>query len=342
MADLSERKQKILAAVVEQYIESGEPVGSKALSNIPGLSVSSATVRSEMSELASMGYLDQPHTSAGRVPTELGYRYYIDKLMQRSAPGESDRRLMDSAIKSGWGDPEAVLEQAGELIAEMTNCAAVSTTPSDEQATVSRIELVPMGSRKAMVVLLTSTGILKSRLCRLDIPITPAVTESFHHIAKAVFLNFPVTEISMGMIQTLAVSLGENALAMTPLLVTLAELAHEACQSEIKLEGETNLLSYRELNMDAAELLGFLQKSHPLEMVMHAGTEPLSILIGRENAFKELENSTLIVAKYKVSESTGGSLGVIGPTRMDYRRIISNLEYITALVGRFLSEALED
>lgn len=342
MSQLSERKQKILAAVVEQYIASGEPVGSKALSSIPGLSVSSATVRSEMAELTAMGYLDQPHTSAGRMPTEIGYRYYIDHLMDRTAPDEAERRLMDSAIKSGWGDPEAVLEQAGELLAEMTNCAAVSTTPSDESATVSRAELVPMGGRKAMVVLLTSTGVLKSRLCRTEAPITPSMVESFHHIAKAAFINFPVCEITMPMVQTLAVSLGENSLAMTPLLVTLAELARDACQSEIMLEGQANLLSYSEHDMDAAGIISFLQNRHPLESVIHSGTKPLYLLIGKENAYKELENSTLIVSKYKVSESTGGALGVIGPTRMDYRKIISNLEYITQLVGRFLSEALED
>ena len=236
MADLSERKQKILSAIVEQYIATGEPVGSKALAGHPELSVSSATVRNEMAELASMGYLDQPHTSAGRVPTEKAYRYYIDNLMERRQPDEEDKRLMDATLKNRWVDPETVLEQAGELLAEMTNYAAVSTTPADEQATISRVELVPMGSRKAMLVLLTSTGVLKSRLCRTETALTPAMVESFYHIVGSAFLSVPVCEINMVTIQTLAASLGENALAMTPLLITLAELARDASQSDIILE----------------------------------------------------------------------------------------------------------
>lgn len=341
MADLSERKQKILSAIVEQYIATGEPVGSKALAGHPELSVSSATVRNEMAELASMGYLDQPHTSAGRVPTEKAYRYYIDNLMERRQPDEEDKRLMDATLKNRWVDPETVLEQAGELLAEMTNYAAVSTTPADEQATISRVELVPMGSRKAMLVLLTSTGVLKSRLCRTETALTPVMVESFYHIVGSAFLSVPVCEISMATIQTLAASLGENALAMTPLLITLAELARDASQSDIILEGETNLLNHRELDMDAAQLLGFLQKSHPIANVA-LPKEGLRVLIGRENPYKELENSSFVVARYNIGENTGGSLGIIGPIRMNYERVISNLEYITALVGKFLSEALED
>lgn len=341
MADLSERKQKILSAIVEQYIATGEPVGSKALAGHPELSVSSATVRNEMAELASMGYLDQPHTSAGRVPTEKAYRYYIDNLMERRQPDEEDKRLMDATLKNRWVDPETVLEQAGELLAEMTNYAAVSTTPADEQATISRVELVPMGSRKAMLVLLTSTGVLKSRLCRTETALTPAMVESFYHIVGSAFLSVPVCEISMVTIQTLAASLGENALAMTPLLITLAELARDASQSDIILEGETNLLNHRELDMDAAQLLGFLQKAHPIANVA-IPKDGLRVIIGRENPYKELENSSFVVARYNIGENTGGSLGIIGPVRMNYERVISNLEYITALVGKFLSEALED
>ncbi len=341
MADLSERKQKILSAIVEQYIATGEPVGSKALAGHPELSVSSATVRNEMAELASMGYLDQPHTSAGRVPTEKAYRYYIDNLMERREPDEEDKRLMDATLKNRWVDPETVLEQAGELLAEMTNCAAVSTTPADEQASISRVELVPMGSRKAMLVLLTSTGVLKSRLCRTETALTPAMVESFYQIVGSAFLSVPVCEISMATIQTLAASLGENALAMTPLLITLAELARDASQSDVILEGETNLLNHRELDMDAAQLLGFLQKSHPIASVA-LPKDGLRVLIGRENPYKELENSSFVVARYNIGENVGGSLGIIGPIRMNYERIISNLEYITVLVGKFLSEALED
>ena len=169
--ELSDRKQKILASIVEQYIRSGEPIGSKTLMELLPMKVSSATIRNEMAELASMGLLEQPHTSAGRIPSHAGYRYYIDHLMHARELDDSDRQKIEAAFGTGL-DPEQLLSRAGEVLSELTKCAAVSTTPAGESTRIRRIEMVPVGSRTAMLVLLTSTGILKSRICRSDFPIT--------------------------------------------------------------------------------------------------------------------------------------------------------------------------
>ena len=185
--ELSERKEKILAAVVEQYIKTGEPVGSKALLDSLDMSVSSATVRNEMADLGYLGLLDQPHTSAGRVPTGEGYRYYVDNLVPESELSEESRRLIDAGIGNANGDPESLLRHAGEALAYLTQCAAVMTTPSGENTKIKRVELVPISPHTAMIVLLASNGILRSKLFRLDSAIDTTICETFYNVAGRVY-----------------------------------------------------------------------------------------------------------------------------------------------------------
>ncbi len=160
MSELSERKKQILAAVVEQYIKTGEPVGSKGLISSTGMSVSSATIRNEMSDLAAMGYLEQPHTSAGRIPSQMGYRYYVDHLMKNREIDEINKRIIEAGISSAVGDPERLIARASEVLADLTKCACVSSTPGGDAVIIRKIELVRVGIHSAMLVLLPSNGIL--------------------------------------------------------------------------------------------------------------------------------------------------------------------------------------
>lgn len=338
--DLSERKRRILAAVVDLYIQTGEPVGSKALSALPALSVSSATIRNEMSELSELGLLEQPHTSAGRVPSQEGYRYYIDHLMDRHELTKEERRRLDSLFRLNPGDPDKVLGQAGEVLADLTNCAAVSTTPADAQAQIRRIELVPVSRSTAMVVLLTTSGILKSGLCRSMAPIDEPLRMAFANIVQQEFIGRPVSELSVQQIQTVAASLGEYALTMSPMLVTLAQLAHEAAQAEVLLDGQTNLLRCSGLEPEVREALEFLRDTTPLEQLIGIRREQIQVLIGRENTFRPLRHFSVILSPYKLAGRAGGAIGIIGPTRMDYASLIPHIEYLSVLVGKLLSEAL--
>lgn len=339
--EMSERKKKILSAVVEQYVKTGEPVGSKLIMEILPFSVSSATIRNEMSDLTAMGFLTQPHTSAGRVPTQEGYRYYIDNLMDENEPDEDEKRQIRMGIGSNIGDPEELLERAGEMLAALTNCATVATTPTDSLATVRRVELVPVGSRIAMIVLMTSTGIIKNTVCKTDIPLSKKMIDCFNQIVDSEFLGRPVTDIGMAMIQTLVASLGDMALSMSPLFVAFSDLAAQAAQAEIRLEGRQNLLNHREFSSGAYEMLDFLADENKLERVMSAGGSDLQVVIGRENMFRQLENSSIIISRYSIQGHDGGAIGIIGPTRIDYKRLIPRLKYITELVGDLLTDTLE-
>lgn len=339
--ELSERRQRILAAIVEQFIASGDPVGSKALCSLFEMQVSSATIRNEMAALAELGLIEQPHTSAGRVPSHLGYRYYVDHLMNCRALGARQRHALEESMSAHSGDPEQILEQAGELLAEITNCAAVSTTPADESAVIRKVDLLPMGERTIMLMLVTSNGVVRSRGCRLPRPVTAELIENFYAITEHTFLGQPVANINLVLIKRLTPLLGDDAALMQQILIALSELAWDAAKEEILLEGQTNLLHHRELGDNAYELLEFLGSGEPMsQLLATTPSGPLRVIIGRETPFHELENSSLIVARYTISGRRGGVLGIIGPTRIDYAKLIPNVEYLTKLVGRLLGEAL--
>ena len=343
---MTERKNKILAAIVERYIQTGEPVGSKALVDTLGFSVSSATVRNEMADLIEMGYLEQPHTSAGRIPSTKGYRYYVENLMTAYDMSPAEKNIINHKLKEAAGEPQSVLETAGNILADMTNCAAISTTPADSEAVVKRIELVPIGTHTAMVVMLTSFGILKTKVCRTDSEITIDIAEAFYNITKQYFVGKPTAEITIAKIQTLALSLGEKALVMTPLLVALAELSKMTEKTEMLLKGQSNLLGHKELEANALELMEFLRRAEPLNTIFSAAAPQTDgmprVLIGNENAFKELQNSTMIFSRYSIGGNTRGSIGIIGPTRVDYARLIPSIKYLTDVVGIILSDNMED
>ena len=320
--ELSERKEKILAAVVEQYIKTGEPVGSKALLDSLDMSVSSATVRNEMADLGYLGLLDQPHTSAGRVPTGEGYRYYVDNLVPESELSEESRRLIDAGIGNANGDPESLLRHAGEALAYLTQCAAVMTTPSGENTKIKRVELVPISPHTAMIVLLASNGILRSKLFRLDSAIDTTICETFYNVAQAMLIGVPVSSLTPAYLQSIAARLGMESLAMFPMLSAVAELSQSAAQPHVFLSGQSNLLHHREYAGRAYELLEFLSRGTPLRTLADSMKGELEIRIGRENGFVQLDNSSVILARYTVGEDSSGSIGIIGPTRMDYRRLV--------------------
>ncbi len=340
MAELSERKKLILASVVEQYIKTGEPIGSKELLALTGMAVSSATVRNEMSELAAMGYLEQPHTSAGRIPSQEGYRYYVDNLMKSREIDELNRRMLEAGISSAIGDPERLIAQASEVLADLTKCACVSTAPGGEAMIIRKIELVPVGVHSAMLVLLTSNGILKSRLCRLDCELTARICQQFYNIVQSCIIGKSASEISVASMQTVAATLDGDVFTMLPLMAAVCELAKSTASSRITVGGSSNLFS--SYGSDALELLEFLNKREPISAVMGSITEPLNVKIGKENIYRQLENSSVIVAKYSVGGSDSGTIGIIGPTRMDYENIIPSVKYLTDLVGRLITQAIEE
>lgn len=335
--EMTERKKLILAAVIERYIKSGEPVGSKPLLESLDISVSSATVRNEMAELSEMGYLEQPHTSSGRIPTQKGYRYYVDELMCERTLEPEQRRRIDMMLGTHFGDSEKLLKEAAAILADITNCAVVTTTPTSAGAFIRKAELVPVSSRTAIVVLLTSSGILKNKVCRTDADITENIVQLFYQMAAENFIGNPLADVSDVMLQSLVVSLGEYALAMSPIVVAFSDLVKDAMKADVFLGGQQNLFNNSEISSDVLGIMEFISKRDTLLNILSRTNGGLNVYIGKENPYTPLANSSMIVSPYKVSDSFGGALGIIGPTRMDYARLVPSVKYLTKLVGEIIS-----
>ncbi|MBQ6600719.1 MAG: heat-inducible transcription repressor HrcA [Clostridia bacterium] len=340
--ELGKRKEMILSAIVEQYIKSGEPIGSKFLMDALPISVSSATIRNEMSELHEMGLLEQPHTSAGRIPSQAGYRYYVDNLMNVGELSENERELIKNELERSMGSPDKLLEKAGEMLAKLTGCAAIATTPTDEGAVIKHIEIMPVGTRIAMIVMMTSSGIIKNGICKVETELTKDMVQCFYDIVNECFIGRPVSDVGTVMIQTLVASLGSNALAMSPLFVVLADIANQALQAEIRLEGEQNLLHHREFGNNAFEMMQFFDEKDKLERALSSSKNPLEVIIGKENMYRQLENSSMIISRYSIKGHDGGVIGIIGPTRLNYAKLIPSIEYLTDLVSKMLTDTFED
>ena len=340
--ELSERKQHILAVIVERYIATGEPVGSKVICTQMGNAVSSATIRNDMADLVELGLLAQPHTSAGRIPSQAGYRYYVDNLMADYELDADEQERIKIWLGSFSSEPDKLLEKAGSILAELTNCVAVSSSPADSDAIIRRIELVPLSNHTAMIVLLASSGILKSAVVRSDAEINMDIAEVFYNICQTYFVSRSVSDISIPFIQTLVASLGDKVFVMSPFLCAIADLCEAVKTTDLHLKGQNNILNHTELSEEAFGLMDFIHRGTPLENMLDSHKAPLNVAIGSENIYRELKNSTTIFSKYSVGNKDSGSIGIIGPTRLDYAHLIPTIKYLAGVIGNMLTETLDE
>ena len=329
----TERKQKIVAAVVDAYIRTGEPVGSKLLADMLNNAVSSATIRNDMAELVAAGYLAQPHTSAGRVPTAAAFRLYVDGL--RCSLAEEVERAIDEELFSVSGDPERLLGRASEWLADATGMAAAVATPDRKESCVRRVELLLTGAHSAAVLLMTDSGALRSRVCRLE---SGCEAEELQRLAERLngeFAGKPLSDIGVAPVQAL---LGESGLRLLPVLTAFLELVQEAATAEVRLSGQLNLLQHPDIPMDRARsLLTFLSHREQLVGMLAAHPGGLRVVLGSESARSELEGSSIIVTRYG-GDHSGGSLCLIGPMRMDYAQVIPRLQHVAHTVSVLLNK----
>lgn len=338
----TQRKMKILEAVVETYIRTGEPVSSKSLCEELDFSVSSATVRNDMAELASLGLLEQTHTSSGRVPTELGYRIYVDKLMKPVQLSQYEQTRINDVLYAVSDAPEHLLEGAASLLSHLTGCAAVAAAPSGDKAVIRKIKFVQTGGCTAMVVLITSTGSVKTRLFRCDFLITPELISMFEETFNERFCGRLVAEITPAFMQSSAVAFGEMSMLMSNVLLAVHEAAKEAASTGISIKGQSNLFTMPELvSADGKRVMELLGHSGELaKLLSSTGSKP-SVLIGSEINNPALSNLSVIAFHYEANSECTGALALIGPVRMDYPRIVSSLEYVAGVVGSMLKDLLE-
>ena len=340
--EMGQRKQRIVSAIVDAYIRTGEPIGSKALVEALEQAVSSATIRNDMADLAADGFLAQPHTSAGRIPTAKAFRFYLDRLLDYRPLSEQNKREMDEVLGTAAGDPQKVISVASELLAHETGVVAVAATPDQTESKVLQIELLQVGSRAVAVLLMTDNGNLHSQVCRLDAPGEPEVLAQISERLNREFAGKVLCDIGVAQAQRLLAQLGEYGLRYAPVLTGFVELAAEAAEAAVRLSGQFNLLQHPDyLPSQAKSLLTLLSRREWLSGMLAAHPEGLRVVLGSESSRPELQGSCIIVTRYALGDRENGALGLIGPVRMDYARAIPRLQYVAQSVGRLLTQLLE-
>lgn len=340
--ELSERKKRILCAIVEEYILTGEPVGSKFLAKAAGINVSPATIRNEMAELAAMGYIDQPHTSAGRIPTQLGYRMYVDHLMGSYKLSDEERAAYDGLLSLSSGDIESTLEKACNMLAEVTGCASVSTAPNDKSAKIRRIEIVPAGLRSILLVILTSSGIIKSRICRTLEDLTPDMMNFFSQLVNDKFCGIKLETMTPEFLGMVKHELYEYMFALSPVVDIIAEEL-KSISSEVFIGGATNLLTHSEFdNAKMLELMRLLERREELIRIIGELNDGVKVKIGNENGISFMDNSAIIAAPYIFNGRICGTVGIIGPARINYPKMVSSIEYFSSMLSKFIDESFGD
>jgi heat-inducible transcriptional repressor len=337
---LDNRKLLVLSTIVEEYIRTGEPVGSKTILTSSKVNVSSATIRNDMAQLEKMGLLEQPHTSAGRIPTYLGYRLYIEKLMKPHSLTSKEKAEIDEMLTRNKVTAENVVDNAVQVLSDLTQLTVVNTTNMPHFSVITRVEVIPAGRRLYALLMITSTGAIKNKICRLEFDLTDEQLGFFADFINKNLQGVNVDHLTPAMLQNLAIALGSYMISLSPLLYAVYELSEEFMQSNISIRGEQRLLENS--SVDSGEIVRFLNEKQELAHLLSHALGGIQVIFGKENDTFSITNSSMIVSPYKVGDAPGGSLGVIGPLRLDYAKIIPYMKYFSESVTKLLSEFLDE
>lgn len=337
-----ERKLKILSIIIDMYVKTGEPVGSKAISKALNFSVSSATIRSEMAELSTLGFLEQPHTSSGRIPTAKGYRLYINKLMHIEPLSEKDKNFIYANLLEKASNPEELLQQASHLLTFMTNFTAISTKPSEKNSLIKTIQLIQASTRWAILILITTSGNFTSKSFKCQYDLNLDILRFFHGVLNQRLKGVALQSIDLQFIEKVKTSMGELQDLVSPILSVLLDCVQSALKTSIHLEGQTNLLFLPELDLESAKrTLEFLNQKENIIQLLDSKKEPIQVIIGFESEIPELRNTSMVISRYNLKDLSSGVIGVIGPTRMDYAKLMAFIHYLAYTVGEFLDDLFE-
>lgn len=329
--ELDERKKKILKAVIANYLETGEPVGSRTISKYTDLNLSSATIRNEMADLEELGYIVSPHTSAGRVPTDKGYRFYVDNLMEEKEEIEE----VKSSLLERVDRMELMLKQVAKVLAYNTNYATMVTAPNYRK-TVKFIQLSQVDFDNLLAVIVVEGNIIKNQMIRVNVPLDNEDVLKFNILLNTFLQGAALEDINLEMIQAMKKQAGEYEVILDQIFQGIVEAIHEANELEIYTSGATNILKYPELGdiSKTSELLETFEDknelSHLLEKTVSGdGEEGIQVYIGDETPVQNMKDCSLVTATYKMPEGATGTIGIIGPKRMDYKKVVSTLKNLT-------------
>ena len=337
---IDKSKIQILEAIINDYINTGEPVGSRTIAKRYDLGVGSATIRNEMSDLEDMGYLEQPHTSAGRIPSSKGYRLYVDSLMQKARLSEEEQiQIKKYIIDSAMLEVDKIVKQASALLSELTNLTCVVQTPSVMKSYIKSVQLLRVDDNNLISVIVTDSGVIKNHRIKTNKIPSMEELQIINKVINKRLINLTIQDINLEVINNLKDDLMGYDDLFNSIVPVLYETLKEDNSSEIFMEGTTNIFNYPEYNNidNAKEILNLLyNKDYVVELLAPKGG--LSIKIGDENYIPEAKNCSVISAEYSLGDRAMGTIGLIGPRRINYSREIA----IMAQVMKELNDALKN
>ena len=335
--ELTDRKKQILKVVVEDYVRTAEPVGSKAIAAEMG-GVSSATIRNELSDLTELGYLEQPHTSAGRVPSPKGYRLYVNELMERQRLSIAETERINQSLQMRMEELDRVISQAGRAVSSLMNYPAYVAATGKKQMTARRFELLPVDEHSCIVVMMMGDNRVKSQLLRMQLKVDTEQMPTLVNLLNSNFTGISADEMNRRLMDVSEQVTPQMFLLLSQTIAYAADVLQEAGQKEVFTVGTSQLLKLPEFrDADKAhQLMSFLSDSKENLPVPDEG--PMKILIGPENVSEALQDTSVVVASYDIGNDMRGLIGVVGPTRMDYGTVAARLsgfaEGLTRLFGK--------
>ena len=331
--ELNDRKKLILKAIIANYLETGEPVGSRTISKHPELNLSSATIRNEMADLEDMGLILQPHTSAGRIPSDAGYRFYVDQLMmERETEHEEKQALIQRVDKM-----EVLLKQVANVLASNTNYATMVSSPHYQKVTLKFVQLSQVDPEHLLAVIVTQGNVVKNKMMSVDDSLSNEDVLKLNVLLNTFLQGLSLRDINLELIQTMREQAGIRQDILEKILEEIAVTIHEADHMEIYTGGAANILRYPELgNPDTApELLDTLVEKKALTKLVDSTLDQndehhgIQVYIGEESPVQNMKDCSIVTATYELAEGGTGTVGIIGPKRMNYRKVVKTLKNLT-------------
>ena len=339
--ELSERKKKVLRSIVDLYIRTAEPVGSKAIAELPDMNYSSATIRNEMAELTNLGYLEQPHTSAGRIPSPAGYRLYVDELMADYRLSMDEAHSINTAIEEKMQRVDKMVEKVARLVSQATDLPAISVASRQGGATVKRFELIQAGPGSIILVVMLSSDEVVNKLIKLPVQVGETELKLLSALLNATMIDLSAEEFTAGLMDRVMNSAG-SAASLVPVIVDfVTETLRRSASTNMAVAGQARLLQQPEYrNIDKAQrMLTTLDEDAlsnlPAVMQNANGTK---VLVGPENVAEELKDTSVVMTKFDIGDGLQGMIGVVGPTRMDYAKVTARLSYFAESLSKMFAK----
>ena len=328
--NLDERKKKILKAIIDGYIKTADPIGSRTLAKKYMFGLSSATIRNEMADLEELGYLEQPHTSAGRIPSDKGYRYYVDSMIQPLLDSDNSiyHQILQSELKSNTYSEEEIneiIKKASRLLSRLSRYTSIVLTPQINKSKIKTVKLVSIDDQNILLIVITNTGLIRNVKLHINKPADQSELDRVGNLLSDVLSGLSIYEMNQTILDKLKFELKYDTM-FDSILDIIKNVLMKADDTDIMTDGASNIFNYPEYN-DINKVKSFLslleEKSMLYDVMNPENYKGMSISIGSENKFSDIKDLSIIIATYCYKGKPIGSIGIIGPTRMDYTRVIS-------------------